>query len=253
MKSSQRYTALLVTASLVLAVSASAQGNVHTAGSKGNAVTRVTKDSVENRFTAKDLIGAPVHDRAGDKIGDIADIDLQGSVPGTLSRAFNNNQATDRAGNPTMSTSGAAERADAHATVLVSVGGLFGVGDDLVSVPMSALTYNSTKERFEMSTSKAEIVALAEGKSQGGYAADAPMASATRAGKQSFADEANRVKEALKADPMTSAFAASVIVTADGENLRIQGLVDNKEQKQRILDTARRATPLKVEDDLETR
>ncbi len=267
MKSSQSYIVLLATATLVLAGTATAQGNLPATGPvnpTGSVATRVTKDSVKNRFTAKDLIGAAVYDRTGDKIGEIADIDLQGAVPGALARSFNADQGNDRAPTTAMpatvgtDASGAnpGSKADStmgHATVLLSVGGLWGVGDDLVSLPMSAFSYNSDKDRFELSASKGEIVALAEGKAHGGYSADAPIASGTRAGKQSFADEAKRVKEALMADPMTSPFAAGVTITTDGENLVIHGLVDNKEQKQRILDTARRATPLKVEDEIDNK
>lgn len=139
-----------------------------------------------------------------------------------------------------------------HATIYLSVGGLWGVGDDLVSVPASQLTYNVTEKRFELPANKADIVALAEQKSSDYASGTAPM-SRTSAGKQSFSDEATRVQNALEHDPMTSAFAQKVFVITNGETLEIHGSVDNKEQQKKILDTARRSTSLKIEDKIDVR
>jgi hypothetical protein len=272
MKSSQRYTTLLATASLLIAVPAFAQNSRPTTNTPANAtkeavgtVTRVTKDSVKQRFTAKDLIGAAVYDTAGEKIGDISDIDLQGTVPGTLASAYNMDQMADRADRNAQSTtpstatdaaSRLADRVDSalkHATVFLSIGGMLGIGDDLVSVPVSQLNYNSASDRFEVAMAKADIVALAENKADETYASDSSTPAATRAGKQSFADEATRVKSALAADPQTSAFAQKVTVMAAGDSLEIRGIVDNKEQQKRIVDAARRATSLDIDDKIEVR
>lgn len=270
MKSTQRYVTLFTTAGLLLAGSLHAQTNRPAQGNAAQgssaqrnvdsnlgSIARVAKDTVKNQFTAKDLIGASVHDRTGDKIGDIADIDLQGIAPGALARSFNHQGSA-------MASSGMSEDATrssarsigdsalANATVFVSVGGLWGVGDDLVRVPMSKLSYNTTEKRFELDASKADVVALAEGDARPGYAADTRIGQ-TSAGKQTFGDEATRVQDALKADPMTSAFAQNVIVTSDGETLELRGTVENKEQQKRIVETARRATALKIDDEIQVR
>jgi osmotically-inducible protein OsmY len=272
MKPSQRYAALLATASLIVAVPAFGQNsrpNTDTAAGAmkdaAGAVSRVTKDSVKHRFTAKDLIGAAVYDTAGEKIGDISDIDLSGAVPGTLASAFNMDQVADRADRDAQTTTpstaagsssrlaAGADSALKHATVFLSIGGMLGIGDDLVSVPVSKLNYNSASDRFELAMAKADVVALAEAKDQQTYATDSSTPAATRAGKQSFADEATRVKSALAADPQTSAFAQKVTVMAAGESLEIRGIVDNKEQQKRIVDAARRATSLDIDDKIEVR
>lgn len=261
MKPSQIYATLLA-ASLVFAASVQAQSNPSDSTSTA-AIARVAKDAVKDRFTAKDLIGAGLYDRTGEKIGDIADIDLQAAVPGPLATSFNADHAADRsipaAGQsegatraPRSTTMTGADTSLAHATVFVSVGGLFGMGDDLVSVPVAQLSYNAEDDRFEISAAKADVVALAEGKDHAGYAAGSSTPD-TAAGKQSFSEEATRVQNALKSDPSTSAFASSVTVVTDGESLSVHGIVDTKEQEKLILEAARRATSLDIEDKIDVR
>jgi hypothetical protein len=260
MKTPQRYITLIASASLLLVGTTAAQSDrpAKATGEMG-AISRVSKESVKSRLTAKDLIGAAVYDRAGEKIGDIADIDLQSSVPSELATSFNADQRPDRTTTstdlpnaPTRTAMSAINAAMGHATILVSVGGLFGVGDDLVSVPASKLNYNAGQDRFELAMNKADVVALAEGTDRAGYAADtdADRIPATAA-KQSFADEASRVQNALSSDPVTSPFAHKVTVTSDGKTLALRGTVDNREQKKRIIDAARRATSLDVDDKIE--
>lgn len=291
MKPSQRYVSLLATASLVFAGTIQAQQSPTSSRPAADrmdagisAISRVTKDSVKHRLTAKDLIGASVYDPAGEKIGDIADIDLQGAAPSQLATAFHADRADDRSARtlpppdgtrPTAERMGdAAERtADrigdaaqrtarsaasmvdsgiAHASVFVSVGGLWGIGDDLVSVPLAKLSYNTAEDRFELQANKADVVALAERKASDGYAAGSPR-SDTAAGKQSFSDEAMRVQKALESDPQTSAYAYKVTVTTDGDSLELRGFVDNKEQKKNIADAAKRATSLDIDNKIEIR
>lgn len=296
-------------------------------------MSRVSKDSVDNRLTAKDLIGAAVYDPAGERIGDIADIDLRGAVPSSLSMSFKQGQSdadssstygsTNRTGSSTTSgtttgrstttaqpgtyaqsgsqtgmgssstgTSGSGsssmgssnrsttgstgssatdalrdssraavagiDSALSSPTVFLSVGGLFGIGDDLVSVPISMLNYNTSKDHFELSASKAEVTALTEAPDRNSsYASNSgsmnsgsgsSSMNSTTAGKQSFGDEVTRVQSALRTDPKTSSFAHNVMVSSDGDTLELRGSVDSKDQKQQIVDCARRATSLKIDD-----
>ncbi len=292
-------------------------------------MARVTKDNVENRFTAKDLIGAAVYDPAGERIGDITDIDLHAAVPGSLSMAFSQNKAgsssnvgaasgsgtytpsntaTRPSGSATTGSTSASDSTYAQsgstagqsattsgartsgssmgaaasdalsdssramssmasslsgATVFISVGGLWGIGDDLVSAPVSMLSYNSADERFELASTKAQVVALTEDKDDNaGYASttgsrtgtavgSSTTGSATAAGKQSFGDEASRVQAALRADPQVSSFAQKVQVSSDGDTIELRGSVDTEQHKKQILDVARRATTLKIEDEID--
>lgn len=271
---------------------------------------RVAKDSVENRFTAKDLIGAAVYDPAGERIGDIADIDLRGAVPSSLSMAFSHAKAgksydsmadkshgkpatssgmastgtpatssgtgsmSDSSARPgassSTSTTGSRSASDAlgdssrtyagmdsslhGATVFISVGGLWGIGDDLVSAPLSMLNYNTSEERFELASTKAQVVALAEGDSDiASYADTSLNQSSTAAGKQAFGDEATRVRSALRADPQVAAFANNIHVTSKGDSLEISGTVSSEQQKKLVLDCARRATSMEIEDELDVK
>jgi osmotically-inducible protein OsmY len=262
---------------------------------------RVAKDSVENRFTAKDLIGAAVYDPAGERIGDIADIDLRGAVPSSLSMAFSHDKADKSYAKPATGTgmastgtpatsSGTGSMSDSSArpgassatsatgsrtasdalgdssrtyagmdsplqgaTVFISVGGLWGIGDDLVSAPLSMLNYNTSEDRFELASTKAQVVSLAEGESEiAGYAGTS-ASSSTAAAKQAFGDEASRVRSALRADPQVAAFANSIQVTSKGDSLEISGTVSSEQQKQKVLDCARRATSMEIEDELDVK
>lgn len=271
MKSFPTYSSLLASAAVVLAGSLHAQSDATSsaqqhAATQGEAamekISRVSKESIEHRLTAKDLIGASVYDPAGEKIGDIADVDLHAAVPEDLAKTFETARASEAAGSTygaepmagageqsTMSEAGRRLRGMASAlkgeepTVFISVGGLWGVGDDVVSVPVSQLKYNAAEERFELSASKADIVALA-GQEEAG---------STAAAKQQFSDDAMQVQDALASDPQTSSFAHRVTVTTDGETIELRGTLDNEQQQQQVLDAARRATSLPIEDNTDVR
>ncbi len=288
MKPYQRYTSLLAAATIALTGSLQAQNSSSSSSSSQSSsmqsstmdqISRVTKSSVKDQFTAKDLIGAEVYDPAGEKIGDITDIALQGALPEQLASSFNateNESSKDstssyNSGNETPAASsssssssmGAGHMSDSHmnmasnenqnqTTVFISVGGLWGIGDDYVSVPASQLSYNSAEKRFELSASKADVVALAEQKSSAGYAAGT-SSSSTTAGKQSFSDAATQIQNALESNPETSSFAYKVSVTTNGDEIELHGTVDNEQQHQKILDAARKATSKDVEDKLDVR
>jgi hypothetical protein len=137
----------------------------------------------------------------------------------------------------------------------ISVGGLWGIGDDLVSVPVSELSFNSAEDRFELSASKADVVALAEQKNEDiDYASDSTMpAGSTAAGKQTFGDEASKVQDAIANNPETAPFAYKVSVTTDGEEVQLRGTVDSEEQHEQILEAARGATTNDIDDQIEVR
>lgn len=304
-----------------------AHGSAALAGSTSG-IARVTKDEVKSRLTAKDLIGAAVYDSAGERIGDIADIDLRGTLPSALASSFASGNAMssdtmgasgsqqsagsvgDQSASGSLQSTGSQSTATGNATgsgstmqrssgaqspgssgsqrsyaqssgttgsssawestasagqatIYVSVGGLWGIGDDLVGVSASQLSYNSSNQRFELSASKADVVALAEQHAGSGSLASTSRTgssdnamrsgSSTTAGKQSFNDEAARLQNALATDPAISSFASAVSVMANGEDLELHGTVENKDQQKQILEAARRATSRNVKDKLNVR
>ncbi len=48
---------------------------------------------------------------------------------------------------------------------IISVGGIMGVGDNLVAVPVSALQFDSAEDRYTLNVTKGEFASIAEGKS----------------------------------------------------------------------------------------
>jgi osmotically-inducible protein OsmY len=273
MKSSHLYITMLATVPFAFLGTVQAQSNSPSSSAMPAAsttgISRVAKEEVKSRFTAKDLIGAAVYDTAGDRIGEIADIDLKGALPATLASSFAAGHAADdasrrntmsgaksddAASRPARSTNPAAGAGEmSPSTIYVSVGGLLGIGDDFVSVPASQLSYNATEKRFELSATKADVVALAEQKENTNAYSAGSSPSKTSAAKQAFADEATRVQNALETDPQTSAFAFKVSVTTDGQYIELHGMIDSKEQHDKILATARRATALEVKDKIDLR
>lgn len=263
-------------------------------------IARVSEEEVKQQFTAKDLIGAEVYDRAGEKIGDISDVAFAGDfAPGlagayTMSRASQSDSMSDARstgtpgrtpqttapsgtaagsslpsssagtppptarspGSPTSSSAPSSGLASLsmEPRVYISVGGLWGIGDDLVSVSASQLSFDSAKDRFVLAANKAEVVALAENDQQSGYAAGSaarPGAGSTAAGKQQFSDEAAKVQNALQSGAATRSFAHKVTVTSDGEDVELRGTVSSEEQHQQILQAARQATSSRIDDKIE--
>jgi hypothetical protein len=298
MKPYQRYTSLVAAAALALTGSLQAQNSGSTTPAAGSSsmnspsldnISRVSKSAVKHQFTAKDLIGAAVYDRAGEKIGDITDLAYGGAFPASLSNAYNLNRnepdakdatrmpgastapgsytpttpspsttdrSSTRSGPDRMSSTAPMTNTMASASdvrVFISVGGLWGIGDDLVSVRASELSFNAAEDRFELAASKADVVALAEQDEAPGYASGSSPTDATRAGKQQFADEAAKVRNALEVDTLTSSYAYKVTVTSDGDDIQLRGTVDTEEQHQQILKTARAATTNDVEDENQVR
>lgn len=146
---------------------------------------RVSKDAIDNQVTAKDVIGQAVYGSDGEKLGDISDLTVSSEFQAArmaqaATRADRDTLGADRTpGTGTGATAdtgiGAAEReaGDAWSAAksmvgmeephaIISVGGVLGVGDDLVAVPLSALEYDSAEERYTLNVQKSEFVSIAE-------------------------------------------------------------------------------------------
>jgi len=154
----------------------SATASMGTAG-----IRRVSKDEVENQPTAKHVIGQAVYSSDGKKLGDISDLtissDFQAAqMAGIARRAGSDSTATTTTASDVARSDATSRRKDAskdwssaknmtvgsETQAIISVGGVLGVGDDLVSVPVSALNYDSSEERFTLSVTKDEFLAIAE-------------------------------------------------------------------------------------------
>lgn len=141
------------------------------AGAGAGALQRVTKDSLDNQITAKGLIGKNVHDSSGDKIGEVEDIVLDASQLSQLAGAF-----ADRDANRTAAVGSASARSDLGSqadsmisgamsggpAAIVSVGGVMGMGQDLIRVPLSQFRYDASEDRVTLDVSREQIASIRE-------------------------------------------------------------------------------------------
>ncbi|MDQ8204729.1 BON domain-containing protein [Pelagicoccus sp. SDUM812003] len=142
----------------------------------GGDVARVSEDYLDQISTAKNILGSSVYDGAGEKIGDVKDISLGyklHSVAGLQGNDKSGKRSSDSAIDSNKnhledSNSRYATNENANnrpgSYVFISVGGLMGIGDDVVRVPMSSLTRSAEdKDHLVLQGySKENIVAIAE-------------------------------------------------------------------------------------------
>lgn len=138
-------------------------------------VRHTTEAALHQQVTAKDLIGRDVYDRQNDHVGEIVDIALGGVVPEELKNALAKSDRDDHsaAGAAARDDTGrqakatdrarderpAEERVQAFATstVFISVGGVLGMGSDLLRAPLSALGYDRRHDRIVLDLSSDEL------------------------------------------------------------------------------------------------
>lgn len=150
-------------------------GDQSWSSASGGEVTRVSKDYLDQISTAKNILGSSVYDRAGEKIGDVKDISLgyklqsvAGSQGDDKSGKPSSKNAIDRNKDPEDSNSRYTANENAKNSpetyVFISVGGLMGIGDDVVRVPISSLTRSAEDKNHLVlqGYSKENIVAIAE-------------------------------------------------------------------------------------------
>ena len=250
---------------------------------------RVVKESLERQITAKDLIGASVYDGAGEKIGDIADISMSSLLPSDAAQAFRAAKTDDDAtlnsagslaadGTYASGTDRAATRAarddmkkskseksdwsskagmGSQATVFISVGGLWGIGDDIVAVPASSLRYNQAEEHFTLAASKSEVVALAE---QDPTELDENFDwnrqqwndDSEYSAKQSFDEDISDIRDAIQSDAALSAENSITISTKDNK-LVLEGTVSSDSAKQRAETIAKEHSDMDVKNSIKVK
>jgi|GEM_PF-5943487 hypothetical protein len=116
----------------------------------GSGIERITKDELERRVTATDLIGTKVLDREGREIGKIKDIGLASVAP-QLADTRTTSRNTD-ASEATSELSQSWTRHDQReARVFVSPDRSLSAGDALVAIPAAQLHREGDALRLDMS------------------------------------------------------------------------------------------------------
>ncbi|MDQ8186219.1 BON domain-containing protein [Pelagicoccus sp. SDUM812002] len=216
-------------------------------------IRRVTQDSLDRQTTAKDLIGASVYDSSGEKIGDVADISIAGLTLGKShsdsdlmgsDNDMESKQSSSQYGqNKDMKDSQNAMSAQwgqrGQATAFISVGGVFGIGDDIVAVPANSLTWDAAEERYTLAASKQQIVALAE---------QDPIDMEddnTYSAKQSFDDDTSMIRNAFQSDKNKKDLSG-IMVEKEDNRIVLRGTVRSEDAKEHAADLAEQHSDLKI-------
>ena len=235
---------------------------------------RVEESTVEARLTAKDVIGKAVHGIDGEKLGDVADIALSGFSDDLEEGLRMTSRSDDRPATSATSARSSTAGALDDAVVFISVGGMFGIGDDLVSVPAAALSYDTDERHFTLNVRKADFVALAEQKLPT-YAAERDRHSerpvittgdnkaagsiagspaypgwANTSAKMALEDDVVAVRQAIRSDPDLGDAGSRVVVTVDGKEIVISGTASSEAERRKIIAVARANTDKPIKDSL---
>jgi len=217
------------------------------------AIHRVSADDLKADLTAKDFLGKSIYDPAGEKLGEILDLHLGVRLAGDTAREMNRN---DRAGTSGTTSSDAADRNMPRRmednVAYVSVGGLLGVGDSVVTIPTAALQFDATKDRFTLNVRKADFVAIAK-QEVPAYAAaktepNPSYAGPTRPDTMNASDDTTQVKMALQKDTTAGKLASRITVSESNGSIILTGTVTSQSDKDRIVTVARAATSKPVSD-----
>jgi hypothetical protein len=172
-------------------------------GSSIGSIQRVNDQTLDRKFTAKDLIGKEVYDNRDKRIGEIKDVVLDSTQfsqlasaigtremqtgsygsstvnAGSDSTASNDLSSSDRHGsrvnsdsskgiaNPSAGAAATSARSgsdfastSSEPAAIISHGGLLGVGNDLLSVPLSQLMFDQNKHHLTLNVSEQQLSSL---------------------------------------------------------------------------------------------
>lgn len=154
-------------------------------GSTPPPVRRTTEASMDQQVTAKDLIGREIYDRQNKHIGQIVDVALGGIVPEELKNALaqsdrdgyaasgvaplpGNNTGRQQQSDPAKASDRELDdqpksnrvHASATSTVFIAVGGVLGIGADLIRAPLSALSFDRRHNRIILDLSSEQLRSL---------------------------------------------------------------------------------------------
>jgi osmotically-inducible protein OsmY len=242
------------------------------------AIHRVTQEELKQDLTAKDFIGKSIYDSAGEKLGEILDLHLSIRLAGDAAREMSRNDrtsgssssgstTTSGSSSTSRSTTGsaastAADMADRAGNAMrhmenvayVSVGGLLGMGNDVVTVPTSSLQFDAEKDRFTLNVRKADFVAIAKQEAPA-YASsqgtNPSYAGPMHPNTSSAADDAvSMIRSAIQRDSTVGNLASRINISENDGAIVLSGRVDSQTQKDRLVTLARAATSKPVTDKL---
>lgn len=198
------------------------------------AVRHTTDAAVDAAFSAKDLLGSSVRDLAGERLGVIRDVLL------------------DEAKSPRPDEAAVANAEEGKLPqhdfdqlhVVISVGGLFGMADDVVLVPAEALSYDRANDTYTLNVSKTEFVAIAKQSASGAQQPE-------RMAAPGAASDVAVVTEALREDTTLRTVASDISVDLEDNQIVLSGVARNASEKDRIVEVAREATDKPVVDNIE--
>ncbi|MDQ8202812.1 PRC-barrel domain-containing protein [Pelagicoccus sp. SDUM812003] len=214
-------------------------------------LSRESQERLENALTAKDLIGASVLDRSGERIGSIEDIRIS-----SLARKLESTGLGTQASSGQASSGTGLEQfvdPDQGDFAYLSVGGLFGIGDDLVKVPLDRLSARTPDGPYVLQGySRDEVVAFAEGGATE-TTVEVIQDEATLYEETSSAakmvwteDDVSVIREAFNEDERISGVASVITIEKRGDNIVISGSVANETEKEVAEELAAQHTDLTV-------
>lgn len=234
-------------------------------------VTRVPEDYLDQITTAKNIIDCSVYDEAGEKIGDVKDISLgfklhsmagiqaNDKTDGQTSKyAIGDKKDPDNIYNSIGHNASGMANNNPTPYVFISVGGLMGLGDDVVRVPLRSLS-RSDKDKNHLVLqrySKDKVVAIAKLDPKDFDTKDYEydhVLSATSRSKIVWADSfdtTNTRKALIAEDRLGATDADRIIVGRDGENVILSGSLNTETQKKKAGDITKKNTEMPVKNQI---
>ena len=236
-------------------------------------IKRMDRDKLDSKLTAKELIGKEVVDMNGERLGSIHDIGLAQALP-------NEFRESERSEGSTTTTSAVQNNS---INLYVAVGGVMGLGADIVSVPADRFGFDRENDRLTLDIPEDQFSAIADqdhdrsgfatteitsgtDATTPGYASGAGATSwtagstatemnasnegitGTRTDVASTHEDVRKIERALQDDNDLEDVASQVVVAQSGDAILLSGAVNEESQKERIVELARENTDMEVRD-----
>jgi hypothetical protein len=237
-------------------------------------IKRVDRDKLDSKLTAKELIGKEVVDMNGERLGSIHDIGLAQALPDEF-----------RAGESAEGATGIGATQNNSIHLYVAVGGVMGLGSDIVSVPADRFGFDRENDRLTLDIPEDQFSSIADPDKDNsdfaatditsgtdattpGYASGAGATSWTAGAtatelnasnegitgtrsdvaSNSKQEDVRKIERALKDENDLKDIASQVVVAQSGDAILISGAVNEEAQKERVLELAREHTDMEVRD-----
>lgn len=157
-----------------------------------------------------------------------------------------------------------------EAVVFISVGGVFGIGDDLVQVPAKKISYDSSEEHFVLQGHTVDEVTSIAQKGQSNfdendYYADNwyeynmygaygyPYRSETVRGMRDFGSDEETIRNAFQNDSTLASASNIIQINEKNDEIVLKGTVRSELLKRRAEELAKRETTLDVTNNLKVK